>query len=455
MLARDFKRVVVIVGPFLLLVYIGLRCLDIRDSAAGPNSWFDHIFAPTWKQVDELKPHSGPSLTASPPSAVPTASSYAIANPATAATEQTHHELLSISTPDKKFFSIRFADEETINPNIIPHPTLSDTYIIVAQKRKAEDNSIEHVEIVCNAVFTLQGLTCTEAPTVLPIAATKGGDDKCPPNLAYVALNIGPHDARVFHGPKAPFIIYGSNSVFACFGQHMQDFRTLGNWGFPISLNEGFGTGTELQRPLPWNTMEKNWFLFWDEEGAAYVHHDIAPRRVFSKLNPDGSAGTDLAPLAFGDEGCLSKYMPKLPPDHESIHQATNSLSVTFCERNDPNCKPSNDNTFIFAIFQHKTYYRYHSEYEPYAMVFRQRAPFEMFAVSKKPLWIHGREKKENGSSDMFYVTSMSWKSNQQRYHGYLDDVIFVSFGIEDERTGGIDVLAKDLLTELGTCLEV
>ncbi|KAJ0312348.1 hypothetical protein COL516b_001426 [Colletotrichum fioriniae] len=267
-------------------------------------------------------------------------------------------------------------------------------------------------------------------------------------------MNVGPHDARVLHGPKAPFIVYGSNSIFACFGQFMQDFRTLGDWGFEMSLDQGFGLGTELQRPAPWGMMEKNWFPFWDEEGAVYVHHDVAPKRVFAKLNADGSVGPDLAPLAAGDEACMSKYMPKLPPDLESIHQATNSLSITFCKRSDPTCQATSDNTFVFTVFQHKTFYQFHSEYEPYVMVFRQKAPFEVFAMSKRPIWIHGREEKLGGGSDMFYVTSMSWKRQDQRYHGFLDDVLFLSFGIEDERTGAIDVLAEDLLAELGTCLD-
>ncbi|KAK6213581.1 hypothetical protein QIS74_09583 [Colletotrichum tabaci] len=453
MLARDFKRVVLIIGPFLFLAYVGIRCLDVGSSAPGPNRWFDHVLSTNWRLNDGLKPFSQP-----PNSAAPTQSqaAFAVSPPPSAPTEATtHHEIVSSSTIDKNFFPIFFGELEAINPNILPHPTLDNTFIVVAQKRKADDNTVEHVELVCNAVSTPEGLTCVDVPTALPIAATKSGDDKCPPKLAYIALNVGPHDARVFYGPKAPFIVFGSNSIFACFGQFMQDFRTLGDWDFEMSPDVGFGRGTELQRPAPWGTMEKNWFTFWDEEGVIYLHQDVAPKRVFAKLNADGSVGPDLAPLATGDEACLSKYMPKLPPDLESIHQATNSLSVSFCKRRDPTCKATSDNTFIITVFQHKTFYRFHSEYEPYVMVFRQRAPFEVFAVSKKPLWIRGREKRLDGSSDMFYVTSMSWKRKDQRYHGFLDDVLFLSFGIEDQRTGAIDVLAEDLLAELGTCLEV
>ncbi|KAK2042337.1 hypothetical protein LZ31DRAFT_624190 [Colletotrichum somersetense] len=447
MLARDLKRVVLIVGPFLFLLYVGIRCLDFRNSVTDFDHWYDYIFAANWRQNDELEPHQKllPSGTATHPEGM-----IAAGNPAS--TEETHREIFSTSTEDRKFFPIRFGQEETINPNVLPHPNLDNTFIIIAQKRKIEDNTTEHLELVCNAVFTLGELTCVEPPSVLPIAATISGDGKCPPKLAYIALNVGPHDARVFYSPKSPFIVFGSNSRFTCFGQFIQDFRSLGDRGFEMLLDSGFDIGTELQRPPPWGTMEKNWFLFWDEDGAAYIHQDVAPKRVFARMNADGSVGPDLAPLAAGDEACLSKYMPKLPPDLESIHQATNSLSISFCKRSDPTCKATSDNTFLFTIFQHKTFYRFHSEYEPYVMMFRQKSPFEVFAVSKRPIWIHGREKRLDGGSDMFYVTSMSWKRKDQRYHGFLDDVLFVSFGVEDQRSGVIDVLAMDLLAELGAC---
>lgn len=48
--------------------------------------------------------------------------------------------------------------------------------------------------------------------------------------------------------------------------------------------------------------------------------------------------------------------------------------------------------------------------------------------------------------TQFFYITSMSWKAHDQKYHGYIDDVIFVLFGIEDASAGGIDVVAGDLL---------
>lgn len=242
----------------------------------------------------------------------------------------------------------------------------------------------------------------------------------------------------------------------------------LYDWGFEIFEHYKFRRATELRRPPPYGNVEKNWFLFWDKDEQMYAHYDVFPKRVFAKLEWDGSIGEDLALAAKEkDEICMEKYMPKPAKTLESVHQATNSLSITLCKRTDTTCTPNSSNTFILSIFQHKTYYLMHSLYEPYIMLFKQEAPFEIHAISKKPLWINGRGLPGSGlkvpglypeedqawqQTEMFYVTSMSWKQQGQRYHGYVDDVIFLAFGIEDLKTGGIDILAGDLLQDLGIC---
>ena len=51
---------------------------------------------------------------------------------------ETHNEVFSASTEDKKYFAIDFGGEQAINPSIIPHPVLEDTWIIVAQQGRSE-----------------------------------------------------------------------------------------------------------------------------------------------------------------------------------------------------------------------------------------------------------------------------------------------------------------------------
>jgi hypothetical protein len=293
------------------------------------------------------------------------------------------------------------------------------------------------------------------------LTAVQGGS-KCQDSAAPFALSIGPHDARVFYGPSTPYVMYGSTSEYTCFGQWVLDFRLLVDWGFEWFEKEQFRTPTELQRPPPYGVVEKNWFVFWDKDEQIYAHYDIAPKRVFAKLSYDGSVGPDLAPLAAASDAvCMAKYLPKIGPEDESLHQATNSLSITLCKRSDAACKPNDTNTFIINIFHYKKFHNFHSVYEPYVMLFQQAAPFAIYGISSKPLWISGRGKPgEWGDLDertahqtqMLYVTSLSWKKHGQKYHGYIDDVMFVLFGIEDTKTGGIDVVAADLLMGLGLC---
>lgn len=166
------------------------------------------------------------------------------------------------------------------------------------------------------------------------------------------------------------------------------------DWGFGLFDKEQFRLPTELQRPPPYGFMEKNYFLFWDKDEQLYIHHDMAPKRVFTQLSYDGSVGPNLAPeAAASDDKCMAKHMPTLTP-HETLHQATNSLSFTLCRRSDASCKPDDSNTFIITIFQNKKRFSEHLIYEPYVMLFDRTAPFAIHGITSKPLWINGRAKQ-------------------------------------------------------------
>lgn len=512
MLVRDIRRIVFFVGPALLLFYVAVNLYTHSADLVVPvNRWRESGAAAkpqaggkdgSSHDASPLNPGQGhkvdgPAAAASPssppgsdgsadapPAASPSgldgsASSPTVLPPAhnldvPAASPPTadaptdnskslaetilpnHQMIFSTSTFDKKFFPIDFGGKEGANPNIIPHPTLENTWIVVAQLvRSVAESSKRFEQIVCNAVFKDGGLRCLQPATTLPIALTTGRN--CDGEFDFFDFNDGPHDARVFYGPDKPYTVYGSNSDLTCFGQWAQDFRKLvPDWGTDLTGSPEFHEGTELHRPAPYGAVEKNWFLFWDNTGQMYAHYDVTPKRVFAQVNQNGSVGADLAPAAAeADAKCFAKYLPKLPPKLESIHQATNSLKITMCKRADALCIANDDNTFILTIFQHKSFYSFHSVYEPYVMLFKQRAPFEAHAISRKPTWINGREiHMERNTTDMFYVTSVTWKGRDRKYHGYLDDELFVGFGIEDKRSGGIDLLAGDLLANLGTCLE-
>ncbi|ETN45812.1 uncharacterized protein HMPREF1541_09645 [Cyphellophora europaea CBS 101466] len=402
--------------------------------------------------------------------------------PITPGISSTYHEIFSRSTPDGKYYALDFGDYRATNPNIIPHPHLPGSYILVAQQGRSEvENTVWFAELSCTASFSprsspsasntrtdssaiSQAISCDISPLILPIALTVS--PYCSGPIEHFGWNVGPHDARVVYGPHNPYVIYGSNSQHTCFGQWIQDLRLLVDWGREEgSPPQPYRTPTDLQRPGGYRAVEKNWFIFWNAAGDAYLHHDIYPKRVFAKLEADGSVGEDLAPIsAETDEACLKMHMPEIPEAQESIHQATNSLSVTMCKRGQQGCETGVGNTYIMTIIQHKRFYSLHSVYEPYVVLFQPTAPYALHAISKKPIWIHGRggpgEKRpkqvpahvEWDQTEMLYVTSMSWKSHGQRYHGHIDDELFVGFGIEDETSGLIDILASDLLEELALC---
>ena len=457
MLVNGVRRVVAVVATFIILTFMVITFHKEAFTA------FPSQIAQTTDNASSVNTNDKPSESWQSWSFAGTSLED---NPSVA---EKHYEVFSVSSTSKEYFLLKFGEYEAHNPSIIPHPTLNDTWFIIAQQRtSSEGGSGWFAELVCKAVFKDGVLGCIHSPLILPIPTTFG--NQCVDDLAYFNFNIGPHDARVFFGPNMPYTVYGSNSVHTCFGQWILDFDILVDWENGERAAPEFRAATELQRPMEYQPIEKNWFAFWDNSGQMYVHYDLAPKRAFAQLNRDGSVGPDLAPsAALNDEKCIATFWPKVGLEMESIHQATNSLSVTMCDREDASCVPNDLNTYIMTIMQHKSFHSFHSVYEPYIVLFQQRAPFELFAVSSKPIWIHGRGKAGQGQmppgmsaeqaeswnqTEMFYITSVSWKAHGQKYHGYRDDALFLGFGIEDSAPAAIDIVAGDLFQELHFCSE-
>jgi hypothetical protein len=390
-----------------------------------------------------------------------------------------YREVTSVSTADGKYFGVDWGKGiQGYNPSFVAHPTNKDQWIVIAQMRLSDGDLKKHLsaQIACNASFVNGNLACAEPPATLPIQHTppcKDNDKR------------GPHDARTFHGPNASYILYGSDSAYSCLGMWLQDVRMLlHDYSKLTSTIKLFKDPVDVQKPTAYGQIEKNYFLFWDDDDNVYVHFEIAGGRhatswrQFAALHSDGSVGPNLAPIAANtDDTCMSKYMPSMgvrnatgagPVEYEAVHQASNSLSITLCKRSDPACSPTQHNTYIMTIFQHKAFYSWHAEYHPYVMLFQQRAPFAIHAISQKGIWINGRgtlsqqtdayewrgQEREmpKAHSEMFFVTNISWKRHGQMYHGFIDDELFVGFGIEDTRSAGIDIVAGDLLRDMAYC---
>ncbi|GAM89154.1 hypothetical protein ANO11243_071900 [Dothideomycetidae sp. 11243] len=391
-----------------------------------------------------------------------------------------HEEIFSETSKSRRFIPIFTGGREIYNPNVIPHPTKSDVWMVFGQHQQSGTQGVGAQQLVCAASLLEDVLSCTEDPAILSMEPSIEG--QCDGKYATYNMRQGARDARVFYGPDAPMIAYGSQSSYACLGMWLQDLRSMVDvYTHESSSPVVFRTATEMLRPPPSKRFEKNFFLFWDENNEPYVHHDMYPRRVFAALNEDGTIGPNMAvKVADKDNACTAKYLPRLKSSEESVHQATNSLLITMCRRSDYDCRPHEGNTFIMTILHYKTYRDYHSVYEPYVMLFQNQLPFAIHAIGRKPLWIHGRRQatedmpsakqasSTNGASsddsdspngatptnqtEMFYMTSMSWKTHGQRYHGYIDDPIFLAFGIEDTKGAVMDVNAEHLVQNLGYC---
>lgn len=382
-----------------------------------------------------------------------------------------HREVFSASTQDRKFMQVFLGEFDGRNANLIPHPTKAEFWILIVTREmfgRVEPSQ----ELMCTAAIQRGAIVCTEE--AVPLKLLSSADGKCEGSLELVQWAWGAQDARVFYGPEIPYILYGSQSQYICWGQWLQDIRqVLPQFHLQKHmLKQSFEKAVEVRRSTGYEWMEKNYFLFWDQAGQIYAHFSFVPNRRFAQLSTDGTTGEDLAKAAEqNDRACMAKFMPiyaKDDPDHEAIHQATNSLSITLCKRADASCVIDDSNTFIMHIFHLKTYFDYHAEYEPYTILFKRSAPFEIHAIAQRPLWIHGRKEFSEASdavvyrehpetipknhTEMFYVTSMNWRSHVQKYHGYLDDIVFLGFGIEDSRPGIMDVEAGDLLQDLAYC---
>ena len=405
--------------------------------------------------------------------------SHAKTSVPTLSIQGTHREIFSNRTSDGKFFFIDFSPYNALNANLIPHPTEKDKWYAVAQLARPLTSRYlwYFTQLWCIASFQDDVMRCQGPVGFLPVGRTES--TMCTDDIPWARIakgSLGPHDARLFIGPDRPFIMYGSQSRYSCLGLFMTDFRTLAPWPYFERQNyEFWDMPVDLPRPPPVGPAQKNYFAFWswNDPNITYIHHDVFPSRSFSRLEATEGPVKDLAVLTkSADDLCIARLMPNVNStvkEHvvQSIHQATNSLAITLCrKKTDSPCEPTAENTFIMHILHHRFGYFLTAWYEPYVLLFRARPPFELYGISSKPFWINGRthtdakeadrntapSRTQDGFSEMFYITSMNWAAPGKNYSGYLDDEIFIGFGIADAKAGGLDVVAEDLLTGMQFC---
>lgn len=228
--------------------------------------------------------------------------------------------------------------------------------------------------------------------------------------------------------------------------------------------------------------MEKNWMFFGDKYGS-YVHYDMgAQKRTFAKLLGGGLTTVNLTDSR--EIPCLKDaFNPE--PSVGSWHQATNSLRLILCNRDELGCEPRTSNEVYFSLIHRKmkSAMGLPLRYERYFIVWMAQPPFSMLGVSKHPMLManetvngfeadeswqddeenqallaEGKEGKGQFASFFTYTVSIGWAWGRQNDNpqdknvGYLNDEVILGIGLDDRAMVFSRVLARDLLQCLRAC---
>ncbi|KAF5656755.1 hypothetical protein FHETE_10804 [Fusarium heterosporum] len=296
---------------------------------------------------------------------------------------------------------------------------------------------------------------------------------------------IGPEDMKLFWSRTGEPLLIFTHQVddeIMCQGQFLLDVRAavpefeeaLGYEASSLLPPVRFQSPTRLHREaLPGQEMhpryqrEKNWalaqspfasdseLLVMVEPGQLfrYTSSDTAVESVVNTKDQQSAVeapyplgAQNLEPWHSRERTCIHDVML----DNKHVHQSTPMLSVTLCNRG--TCEPDEENTVMVGMVQRRldpplspvTWY------DRRIAVYEATAPYRMISVSKKLTY--------HGESDGRYVWtgSMSYYTNQTVFppsnHGFLNDEVWLGFGIKDSAAGWLDIRARDLVADHYLC---
>jgi hypothetical protein len=294
-------------------------------------------------------------------------------------------------------------------------------------------------------------------------------DDLMPPehhcdSEEHIQNYIGPEDGKVFWmRDGAPVLMFTSQVPYEgeCQGMFFVDLRAvipdleeiLGEHAKqmpPVKFKEPH----QLRRPK-WEGLredmsfhferEKNWVPFQTYLGGSvdeplwWSAHVVEPRiyRFVEGQRLVEHAGTPEKP-----QTCVNEKFDL------GVHQGTPMLSVTLCKRGE--CEPDAHNTVLMGIVQKRRLSPV-LHYDKRVVTWNATSPFEYRSISKN-IYLPGTDDWGYtwAGGLVYYWNSTDLPSN--RSHGYLDDEVFISFGIADKESGWIDVLADDLVKDHTFC---
>lgn len=294
---------------------------------------------------------------------------------------------------------------------------------------------------------------------------------------------IGPEDMKLYWTAKGePLLIFTHqvNDEVRCQGQFIVDARAA-----VPELNELLDNGTasnlpairfhepvELRRlPPPGQEndsryqREKNWapaqspfspdnkdLMFMVEPSRLFRYQDLGGIVESVTEDEDQESAVEAPyPAHIKEEDtwrsehhtCIHDVMLSDP----HVHQSTPMLSLTLCDRG--TCTPSANNTVLIGMVQRR--YDHPTWYDRRIATYSAAPPYNMLSVSKK-LSYHG----EVETGTYAWTGSMVYFTHHRHFpppnHGFLDDEIWLSFGIKDADGGWIDIRARELVAEHYMC---
>eukprot|EP01117_Protostelium_nocturnum_P004026 TRINITY_DN1529_c0_g1_i1.p1 TRINITY_DN1529_c0_g1~~TRINITY_DN1529_c0_g1_i1.p1 ORF type:complete len:390 (+),score=63.34 TRINITY_DN1529_c0_g1_i1:82-1251(+) len=266
---------------------------------------------------------------------------------------------------------------------------------------------------------------------------------------------VGIEDPRLIWSPEgSPLLIFGTESTDAwvCRSCWVVDARYF------LSLDDKLGDKpppklfpepVELLRYEEPSKIEKNWSAFYAPDHLGlhshrlYFHAQLKAPRVWFLNDTSGK----MHPVTLGDnslyENCIKRHMEG---GSLRIHHATPLLSVVLCKRGE--CEPDNTNTILIAIVHDQHKKKGMNWYRPYAITWHRNYPFQFRSISPR-LFFAGL------GATLTYTTSMNWKRNEgvkDLSFGYLDDIVMVTIGLEDQEAFYLDFPMQDMLQDHHMC---
>ena len=182
------------------------------------------------------------------------------------------------------------------------------------------------------------------------------------------------------------------------------------------------------------------------------------------------------------EEPCLRDAIPDEVLQHPYLangtwHQSTPALKLVLCTRSNSSCNAESPDTVFFSAIQrkYKNYLDLPIRYERYFVIWSATPPFNMLAISQHPIllanetttgwsaeetWddVHEALSENRGFwAHLTYTTTIAYawgreeSDVKEKGTGYLDDVVILSVGIDDQD----QVYGRVAVTELLQCLRV